>query len=133
MAVALQQAAPAEVVLQVLGGYPVKASHPLLEATVVGVDILNVEGSFHNPNALPNIDGPMGKAKGTGNRLIDPSAIGAKNGIPVDQGAQHGSDMVCVDLLQPEVGGLPAAVADHQHRNALPIGTHSSAFSCRPR
>ena len=132
MAVALQHAAPAEVVLQVLGGYSVEAANPLLEATVVGVDILNVEGSVNDPDALLNIDGPMGKAGGTGNRLIDPSAIRAKNGILVNQGAQHGRDMVCVDLLQPEIGGLPAVVAYHQHRNALPLGAHPSAFSCGP-
>ena len=77
-------------------GHPAKALHPTLEPTVVGGGILNREGAINDPNALLGVDGPMGNARGAGKRLIDASAVRAKNGILVNQWAQHGSDMVCV-------------------------------------
>lgn len=70
MAIAFQHAPPAQVVLQVLGGHPMKASHPLLEATVVSVDVLNMERPVDKPNALLNMDGSMGQAEGAGHCLI---------------------------------------------------------------
>lgn len=50
LAIALQHAPPTQVVLQVLGRHPMKASHPLLRATVVGIDILNMERPVDNPD-----------------------------------------------------------------------------------
>ena len=39
---AIEQAAPTEVVVRVLGGDPVKPNHPAFQAAVVGIHILNV-------------------------------------------------------------------------------------------
>jgi hypothetical protein len=129
--ITLQHAPPSQVVLQVLGGNPMKASHPLLEAAVVGVDVLNVERPIDDPNALLDIDGSMGQAKGACHRLIHPRAIGAKNGILIHQGAQHGRDVGRVDTFEPKVSRLSAALAYHQDSNMLPVRAYPAAFACR--
>jgi hypothetical protein len=43
IALAFEGAPPAEIVGQVLGGDAVEAGEPLLEAAVVGVDVIDVE------------------------------------------------------------------------------------------
>jgi hypothetical protein len=40
----------------------VKALHPLLEAAVISVDILNMKGPIKDANTLRDIDGAMGQA-----------------------------------------------------------------------
>jgi hypothetical protein len=50
----IQQAAPAEVVMQVLGGHPMKPCHPILQSTVVSIPVLDVPDTV-TAVALPSL------------------------------------------------------------------------------
>jgi hypothetical protein len=109
----------------------VKALHPVFEATVVGVDVLDVKRTINDVNALLNIDRSMRDARGFGKRFVNSSAIRAENGIFLDQWLQHGSDVGRVDLLYSEISGLTAAIAHNKHSNLLPLGPDTATFAGR--
>lgn len=56
LAIAFEEAAPAEVVLKVFGRHAVEATHPGFQADVMGIDVLDVEDPIHHPDALLHID-----------------------------------------------------------------------------
>ena len=58
----LKEAAPAEIVLQVLSGDAVEASHPSLQAAVVGIDVLDVEDAVQHPRSLLHVNRAVGDA-----------------------------------------------------------------------
>lgn len=65
LAPALQPPPPAQVMLQVLGGDAMEPPHPLLEPTVVGVDVLDVVDPGDDPDTGGQVHGPMGQAERT--------------------------------------------------------------------
>ena len=58
----VQAAKPAQIVVQVAGGHAVKAVEPLLEASVIGVDILDMHGSV-DAQARAEVDGVVGNTR----------------------------------------------------------------------
>lgn len=54
--VVIQGTKPAQVIVQVVGGNAVKATDPLLEAPVIGVDVLNMNCAF-DTLACAQVDG----------------------------------------------------------------------------
>jgi hypothetical protein len=82
--ITLKHAAPAQIVRKVAGGDTVKASHPTLQAAVVGINVLNVESALY-PFARARVDDMVSNALSTGKVCVDRSAVTAKYGLSVDQ------------------------------------------------
>lgn len=59
--VVIQGTKPAQVIVQVVGGNAVKATDPLLEAPVIGVDVLNMNCAF-DTLACAQVDGVVSDA-----------------------------------------------------------------------
>ena len=59
---AFEHSAPAEVVVEISGGDAVEPAHPLLEPTIVGIDVLDIENTLSDPFAggrMTSDDGVM--------------------------------------------------------------------------
>src|SRR5712691_3580281 len=133
--VALDHAAPAEVVRQVCGGNAVERLHPLLEAAVVGVDRLNVESAAgalarcrpHRFVPDPGLlrEGPVG-----------PRTVGAEHGVSGDDRAQHAADMLDAEAAKDGIGRRAGAIADDEDRDLLArhpaLGGLAAALAGRP-
>ena len=67
----LKEAAPAEIVLQVLSGDAVEVAHPSLQAAVVGIDVLDVEDAVQHSQSLLHVDRAVGDSSFASEGLID--------------------------------------------------------------
>lgn len=115
--VAFEHASPAQIVLQVLGGHTVEATHPTFEPTVVSIDVLDVKDAIEDAWAMLNVKRPVGDSGGTGEGGINAGAVGAQNGFLIEQRLECRDHVCRIELFQFEVSGLSAAVAHHEHRN----------------
>ncbi len=77
--VTLQHAAPAQVVREVPGGHAMKASHPALQSTVVGIDVLDMESTLAYPLAGARVHDVVGDALSPGKIGIDRRPITAEH------------------------------------------------------
>lgn len=84
VSIAFEEAAPAEVVLEIFGG-PVEAAYPCFQAAVAGIDVLDVEDSLHHSNALLYIDRTMCDPGRAGEGLIDVGTIRAEDSVRIDK------------------------------------------------
>ena len=105
--IALQQASPAEVVDEILGGYPMETPHPALQPAVVGINVLNMKGA--RPHALP---GPgmyhlMRDTAALGERGIYAGTVCTQDRLGVDQRLECRLHMASIELAQAEIGGVP--------------------------
>src|SRR5690606_8485722 len=111
-------ASPSQVMRQVFSGHTMKGNHPALQPTVVGVHVLDVEGSI-DPALPARIDRSVSDAFCLVKARVDGGTIRAKNRINIDQGTKPFPDMHGIELLQLKVGMLPTAISHHQDRNLL--------------
>jgi len=115
----------------------VEPANPGFQATIVGVDVLNVESPVKNALPLLYVDGSMHDAGCSGKGLIDAGAVSTQNGIRIDQWAEDGEDMSGIQFFQPEIGSLTTSVAHDQHGNLIgarsPSSPNASALACSTR
>lgn len=78
---AFQPSAPTQIIFQVLGRDPMKASHLLFESTVVCVDVLDVVNPSNNQNSGRQVDRPMGDAELVSHRPINRVTVATQNGV----------------------------------------------------
>lgn len=74
---AIEQAAPAQVMMKVLGGDPVKPNHPALQAAVVGIHILNVPDAIASRPVVARHKPPRCKAQVGRDAPVTGIAVGA--------------------------------------------------------
>lgn len=60
--IALKEAAPAQIVVEVFGRNAVESAHPRFQSTVVGIDVLDVEDAVDDTNALLYVQSAMRNA-----------------------------------------------------------------------
>ena len=83
--IALKHATQAQIVREVAGGDSVKASHPTLQAAVVGINVLNVESALSYPCTRTRVNDMVSNALSAGKVGVTRSAITAQYGLSVDQ------------------------------------------------
>ena len=114
-------ASPSEVAWQVLGGDAVEAVEPLLEAAVVGVDVIDVQvrrlGGRLFPAKAWAVKGNFGLAREGGQRL---AAIADEMISRRYDARQHGGDRGAVVVRQNGVEGRPLPVAGDKEREYCP-------------
>ena len=137
VAIAFEETTPAQVVVEILGGDAVEAAQPGFQATVVGIDVLDVEDAFEHPNALLYVQRSVRYAGHAGEGFVGVGPVRAKNRIGIDQRPEHGDDMRCIEPLQAKVGRLAAAIPNHQDGNLVGAGascpSDTAASASRPR
>ena len=74
---ALNQAVPSQVVREIVGSDAVKTADPLLEARVVGIDVLDVKDRLADVLTDRYINGLMRQAELVGCGAVDAGAIAA--------------------------------------------------------
>ncbi len=116
---ALQTPSPSQVIGQVFGRDAMEAGHPALQAAVVGVGALDMQGPVHDPNAGAEIDGHVGDVWPLGETMVGGTAIGVQHDIGVEDGRRHGGHGIGVGFWQHRVGRGGAAVAHDQRRDLL--------------
>ena len=114
-----QHPSPAKVMGQVLGCDSMEPLHPPFQARMVGVHILGMIDTGQHPNALSQVDRPVGQSHFTGRQGEGPlpSAIGAKDGI--QERFQDDFDRLVVVLRENCIGSRSRAVPNGQDRNLL--------------
>ena len=122
LAPAFEGAAPAEVAWQVLGGDAVEAIEPLLEAAVIGVDVVDVQvrrlGSWLSRRGH-SVEGNAGSAGEGCQRL---AAIADEMICGRNDAGQRGGDRGVVVLRQYSVEGRTFPVAGDEDGNVVLIG-----------
>lgn len=128
-------APPAEIVGQVLGGDAVEAAEPLLEAAVVGVDVVDVQVRRRRRRLSRRghrVEWNPGSAGEGGDRL---AAVADEMIARRDDAGEGGPDRSAVDLRQDGVEGRPLPVAGDEDRNVILIKAsmpgRSAAFARR--
>ena len=119
----LDHATPAQVVVQVFGGHPVKSLHPLFQPRMVSVRVLDVVDAGQDSDPLVQVHRPMGRHAHFPSRQGDgafSSPIRAKNRIPSQERSQHCFDLPMVVLRKDRIGGRSRPVPDHQNENLFP-------------
>lgn len=133
MAMPFQQTAPAEVLIEIARCDTVESSHPVFQATVVGVDVLNMEGAPY-PRATDRQD-LVGHTRCVRKGCIDRGAIGTQHGIGINPCLEYAANMGCIEFVQDDIGHRTTAVSDHQHRHMIrtcaPGLTDATAFAWR--
>ena len=112
-------ASPSEVAWQVLGGDAVEAGEPLLEAAVVGVDVIDVEvrrlGGWLS-RGRHGVERNPGSAGESGNRL---AAVADEMIAGRDNAGEGGPDRSAVDLRQDGVEGRSLPVSGDEDGNVV--------------
>ena len=118
----LDHATPAQVVVQVLRGDPVEASHPFLQSRMVGVRILDVVDAGQDSDPLAEIHRPMGHTHIAGRQSDGSlsSSVRAKNRIPSQKRSEDRFDLPVVVLRKNRIGGGARPVSHHQDRHLFP-------------
>src|SRR5271165_2458334 len=120
-----ERASPAEIVWQVLGGDAVETAEPLLEAAVVGVDVVDVQvgrlrGRFsRRGHGMKRYFGFAGEG---GDR---PASVADQVVFACDNASQRRADRSAVGLRQDGVESRPHPVAGHQNGNVVLIGSRT--------
>ena len=125
-------AAPAEVAWQVLGGDAVETVDPLLEAAVVGVDIVDVQVGRRGSRLSRRrhgVKGDLGPAREGGQRL---AAIPNEMICGRNDARQRRGDRGAVVVRQNGVEGRPLPVAGDEDGNVVLIGAGMSGRSAPP-
>ena len=137
VAEAFQASAPPEIVGEILGRNAAEAGHPALEAAVVGIDVLDVEGVIDDPNPRAEIDGLLGDMGLGGEGTVDRGTVGTQHGIGVEDRGEHGAYALGGGLRKHRIGGVAATVTHDQYRDLFVGQTglrrHPPAFSGRAR
>lgn len=70
-----------QIIFQILGCDPMKSFHPLLESTIVGINVLDMVNTINDSNASREIGRTMSNSEAMSHRSIDGSTITTKNGM----------------------------------------------------
>ena len=109
-------AEPAQVVVQVVGGNAVKAMEPLLEAAVIGIDVLDVNGAL-DMHACAGIDSVVGNSGVLRKVAVGRIAVAHQQRILGQDRLQCAAQLGFAHLpgSRDPVQGLPGAVSGHQN------------------
>ena len=109
-------AEPAQVVVQVVGGEAVKAMEPLFEAAVIGIDVLDVDGTL-DMDACADVDGVVGNAGVLRKIAVGPIAVAHQQRIRGQDRLQYAAQLGFAHLpgSRDPVQGLPGAVSGRQN------------------
>ena len=129
----LDHTTPAQIVVQILRGYPVEASHPFLQPRMVGIRVLDVVDAGQHPDALSEIHRPMGYPQIAGRQSDGSlsSSVRAEDRIPRQKRSEDGFDLPVVVLRKNRIEGDTRPVPHHQDRHLFP-GEPSLAGSAAP-
>lgn len=105
--VAFEHAPPAQIVFQVLGGHAVKAVHPAFEATVVGIDVLDVKHTVDDPWAMLDVERQVGNPGGAGKSGINAGTVGAQYCFLVDQWSKCRDRVGCIEFSNLKSAACP--------------------------
>lgn len=129
----LDHATPAQIVVQILRGYPVEQSHPFLQPRMVGIRVLDVVDARQHPDPLSEIHRPIGHTHIAGRQSDGSlsSSVRAEDRIPGQERSKDRFDLPVVVLRKDRIGGGARPVSHHQDRHLLP-GEPSFGGSAAP-
>lgn len=134
--IALQHASPPQVIDEVLGRNTMEPRHPALQPAVIGIDVLDVEGSFSDPLPRPGMHDVMRDSTGAGKGGVNGCSIRAQHRLAIDQRQEGVSHMRGIELVQLEVGSVSFTVANHHNRDLVfarsTRGPDTAALASRP-
>ena len=119
----LDHATPAQVVVQVFGGHPVKSLHPLFQPRMVSVRVLDVVDAGQDSDPLVQVHRPMGRHAHFPSRQGDgalSSSVGTEDRIPGQEGSEHRFDLPMVILRKDRISGRARPGANCQDRHLFP-------------
>ncbi len=118
----LDHATPAQIVVQILRGYPVEASHPFLQPRMVGIRVLDMVDARQHPDPLSEIHRPMGHPHIAGRQSDGSlsSSVRAEDRIPGQERSEDRFDLPVVVLRKNRIGGCARPVPDDQDGNLFP-------------
>ena len=123
----INQSAPTKIVGKIMRSDAMKTTHPSLESTIVGIDVLYVIDLADDPNARCKIDWTMRDSDFPCSSAQCLSAVGTKNDIACHKRFERSADVHFVGFLQDKIGGTPRSVTTNQHRDLF---VRQTAFRC---
>ena len=84
--IAFQQAPPAEIIDEILGGNAMKPSDPALQSAVVGIHVLDMKSARLDSLSGLGMHYPMGDAALSGKGRVHTGTVRAQHGFAIDQG-----------------------------------------------
>ena len=110
------------VVVQILRGDPVGASHPILQPRMIGIRLLDVVDTRQHPDPLSEIHRPMGHAPIAGRQSDGSlsSSVRTEDRIPGHKRSEDRCDLPVVVLQKNRIGSCPRPVSHHQDRHLFP-------------
>ena len=86
---AVEQSAPAEIVAEVLGGYPMESAHPAFQAAALGVDVLDMPNAFAAGSVVAGHETACLNAQARGHYAVTGVTVGTQQGIGSQFGPQR--------------------------------------------
>jgi hypothetical protein len=118
---------PTHIVMQVFGGDPVVTLYPALEALVIVVHPLDMEGGRLHTLTGTGVEDLMRQVMLGTQRFKGQMTIGTGNDIGPQSGHQAALDIVQCETVEHKIGFAVTAVTRHQNRN--PLGLFSVTWS----
>lgn len=127
------KASPAQVVAQVAGGYAVETVHPFLQATIVGIDVLDVINTRDDALTGGQIDWPMRDPHFSGDGSQGLCTIGTQNDISRQKRLERSANVLLVGFLQHKICGVSRPIPANQDRRLLFGSAAFTRFAARLR
>lgn len=96
-----------------------ETAYPVLEAAVVGINVLDVINASNHAAAGRNIDWAMGDANLLGRSGKHATSVGAQNRICGKQGFERSHEMGFAVCGKNEVGRGACTIPSHKYRHLL--------------
>ena len=126
--IALQHPPPAQIIPQVVCRYPVEPAHPLLQALVIPVYMLDVIRA-HDSFPLSVVHHLMRYAVLPTETGIHPRAITAENCIRRDKRPQSHLYGIGIQSLQLKICQMACSVLHHHHRDVIRPGSSGAPLT----
>ena len=88
-----------------------------------------MEDTVDDSQAMPHVDGAVSDTSGSGESGIHTGAVGAQNGIAIDQRPKLRSDVFSIQFGEFEVGRLPAAVPHDENGNLFSVNAPLARYA----
>lgn len=113
------KASPAHVVTQVAGGCAVETAYPFLQATIVGIDVLDVTNTRDDAMTSGQIDWPMCDPHLSGDGSQGLCTIGTQNDISRQKRLERSTNVLLVGFFQHKIYGVLRPISANQGRRLL--------------
>lgn len=110
---------PAEIMVEVASGHGMKAFHPALPPTVIGVDVLHMKRRSTHANALGEVDGFVDHAPVGSVALINRGTIGTQNRLPFQAMADRVINRGGIDGVKRVGQGMPLPIRHDEHADFI--------------